>query len=401
MASVSEKASSFRLRASRPLSIECPIPDTRVPIRRVRVARLIRVTRASLIVVTQTRSSVSSAVTDTPQPAGRDLLRMADFGADLENVLDAARALKRANKTGHPTPLLSAKSAVLIFEKASTRTRVSFEVGLAKLGMTTTFLSARDIQMGRGESIEDTALVLSRYADVLIYRAYKNEDVKALAQHATSPVVNALDDLEHPCQIAADLLTILEHKAKPQAAAEDPDAGISTRRGLAGLKFLYVGDGNNMCHSYLVGMAMVGMHVTVVTPAAYSPDSAVVKEAEAIAAGTGGSVTLLHEISGAFVGQDVVATDTWISMGDEEEKEVRVAAFKGYTVTEELMAQTNDAIFLHCLPAYYGYEVEKSVAHGPRSVVFDEAENRLWAQMAILVWLLAPWKIASLIAQDR
>jgi len=344
-------------------------------------------TDQSGIVVTQSTSPARTNVAKQPQTQaqGRDLLRMADFGSELEEVIDAARALKTLNKSGHPTQYLSAKSAVLIFEKASTRTRVSFEVGLAKLGMTATFLSARDIQMGRGESIEDTALVLSRYADVMIYRAFKNEDVAALAQHATSPVVNALDDLEHPCQVAADLLTILEHKGK-----------------LAGLNFLYVGDGNNMCHSYLVGMAMAGMHVTVVTPAKYAPDSAVVKEAEAIARGTGGSVTILHEgFDEAFEGQDVVATDTWISMGDEEEKEQRVADFAGYTVTAEHMAKTNGGIFLHCLPAYYGYEVEKDVAHGPQSVVFDEAENRLWAQMGILVWLLAPWRIASLAKQGR
>jgi len=258
-----------------------------------------------------------AALAPTAQPAKRDLLRMADLGADLENVIDAARQLKRLNRSGHPTPFLSAKSAVLIFEKASTRTRVSFEVGLAKLGMTATFLSTRDIQMGRGESIQDTALVLSRYADVLVYRAHKSEDVRALAQHATSPVVNALDDLEHPCQIVADLLTIQEKKGA-----------------LGGLKFLYVGDGNNMAHSYLVGMAMVGMHVTVVTPAKYAPDSSVVKEAEAIARATGGSVTVLHDgFAEAFAGQDVVATDTWISMGDEDEKEQRVADFAGYTVT--------------------------------------------------------------------
>ena len=335
--------------------------------------------------VTKSTSSRVANATSQPEPGGRDLLRMADFGAELEEVLDAARALKSLNKSGHPTPYLSARSAVLIFEKASTRTRVSFEVGLAKLGMTATFLSTRDIQMGRGESIEDTALVLSRYADVLVYRAYKNEDVKALAQHATSPVVNALDDLEHPCQVAADLLTILEHKGR-----------------LAGLRFLYVGDGNNMCHSYLVGMAMAGMHVTVVTPAKYAPADAVVKEAESIAAGTGGSVTVAHgDMTPHFDGQDVVATDTWISMGDEEEKEQRVADFAGFTVSAGHMARTNDAIFLHCLPAYYGYEVEKDVAHGPRSVVFDEAENRLWAQMAILVWLLAPHRIANLAAQGR
>jgi ornithine carbamoyltransferase len=337
------------------------------------------------VVLKSTSASAQASAPAAQAAPSRDLLRMADFGADLEDVLDAARALKRSNKTGHPTPLLPAKSAVLIFEKASTRTRVSFEVGLAKLGMTATFLSTRDIQMGRGESIEDTALVLSRYADVLVYRAFKNEDVKALAQHATSPVINALDDLEHPCQVAADLLTILEKKER-----------------LAGLRFLYVGDGNNMCHSYLVGMAMVGMHVTVVTPPAYAPDSAVVKEAEAIASATGGSVTVLHDgFDEAFQDQDVVATDTWVSMGDEDEKAERVAAFEGYTVTEALMQRTNDAVFLHCLPAYYGYEVTKDVAHGPRSAVFDEAENRMWAQMAILVWLLAPWRIPTLAAQGR
>ena len=352
---------------------------------------------------TSTSTRVTGAPASSAAPASRDLLRMADFGSDLEEVIDAARALKKLNKSGHPTPYLSAKSAVLIFEKASTRPRVSFEVGLAKLGMTATFLSARDIQMGRGESIEDTALVLSRYADVMIYRAFKNEDVAALAQHATSPVVNALDDLEHPCQVAADLLTILEHKGKPQAAAEDPDAGRGTRRGLAGLDFLYVGDGNNMCHSYLIGMAMAGMHVTVATPAGYAPDGAVVKEAEAIAAGTGGSVIVVHpdDILPFFEGKDVVATDTWISMGDEDEKEQRVADFAGYTITAEHMARTNDAIFLHCLPAYYGYEVEKDVAHGPHSVVFDEAENRMWAQMAILVWLLAPWRLQALAERGR
>ena len=365
--------------------------DNRVPLRPFRVNTPKSTTAACPAVLRTGSTKGPDAATAAPAPAAataaqpRDLLRMADFGADLEDVLDAARALKALNKGGHPTPYLAAKSAVLIFEKASTRTRVSFEVGLAKLGMTATFLSTRDIQMGRGESIEDTALVLSRYADVLVYRAYKNEDVKELARHATSPVVNALDDLEHPCQVAADLLTILERKGR-----------------LAGLRFLYVGDGNNMCHSYLVGMAMAGMHVTVVTPAAYAPDSAVVKEAEAVAAGTGGSVRVLHDgLEAAFDGQDVVATDTWVSMGDEEEKEARVAAFKGYTVTEALMARTDDAVFLHCLPAYYGYEVTKDVAHGPRSAVFDEAENRLWAQMAILVWLLAPWRLQALAAQGR
>ncbi|MFA5861381.1 MAG: ornithine carbamoyltransferase [Candidatus Thermoplasmatota archaeon] len=343
--------------------------------------------RTSIIVALKSTPTTSPTTFATTRGvvAKRDLLRMADLGADLEDVLDAARQLKRLNKSGHPTHFLSAKSAVLIFEKASTRTRVSFEVGLAKLGMTSTFLSTRDIQMGRGESIEDTALVLSRYADVLVYRAFRNADVAALSHHASVPVINALDDLEHPCQVMADLLTIMEHKGP-----------------LAGLKFLYVGDGNNMAHSYLSGMAMAGMHVTIVTPAAYAPDSDVVKEAETIARGLGGSVSVRHDgFDDAFDDQDVVATDTWISMGDEDEKEQRVKDFAGFTVTSEHMTRTNDAIFLHCLPAYYGYEVEKDVAHGSQSVVFDEAENRLWAQMAILVWMLAPWRIPTLAAQAR
>jgi ornithine carbamoyltransferase len=280
--------------------------------------------------------------------------------------------------------LLAAKSAVLIFEKASTRTRVSFEVGLAKLGATATFLSTRDIQMGRGESIEDTSLVLSRYADVLVYRAYRSEDVQALAEHATVPVINALDDVEHPCQVAADLLTIQEKLGR-----------------LAGVRFLYVGDGNNMCHSYLIGGAMAGMHVTVATPPGYEPSDAIVAEARSIAQASGGSVTLTHDVDSAFDDQEVVATDTWVSMGDEDEKEQRLHDFSGYTVTRDRLERANDAIFLHCLPAYYGFEADKEVVHGPRSAVFDEAENRLWAQMAILIWLLAPWRIPQLATQGR
>ncbi len=335
-----------------------------------------------MVVPTQPKAQVPRypRAIETPHAAKRDLLGMGDFAGDLDLVLDAAVALKRENKSGHPTPLLAGKSAVMIFEKSSTRTRVSFEVGLAKLGATAVFLSAREIQMGRGESIEDTAFVLSRYADVLVYRANRSTDVRELASKSTVPVINALDDLEHPCQVAADLMTVLEKKGR-----------------LAGLRFLYVGDGNNMCHSYLVGCAMAGMHVTVATPPGYEPATAVVEAARAAAKAAGGSVRLVHGVDGAFDDQDVVATDTWVSMGDEDEKEERLAAFAGYTVTSERMAEAApDAIFLHCLPAYYGYEVEKDVAHGPQSVIFDEAENRMWAQMAILVLLLAPWKLAAL-----
>ncbi|HWG90697.1 MAG TPA: ornithine carbamoyltransferase [Candidatus Thermoplasmatota archaeon] len=309
--------------------------------------------------------------------AKRDLLGMRDLGADLPRVLAFAKHLKGEFKAGRPLPLLAGKSAIMIFEKASTRTRVSFEVGLNKLGASATFLSARDIQMGRGESIEDTALVLSRYADLLIYRAYRNEDMAELSRRATIPVINALDDLEHPCQILADLQTVEEHKGR-----------------LAGLRFLYIGDGNNMCHSYLLGCAMAGMHVTICAPEAYAPDAGMVAAAARLALENGGSLTMTSDPDQAFKDQDVVATDTWVSMGDEAEKEERVQAFQGYTVTEERMQEAAPgAIFLHCLPAYYGYEVTKEVAHGPRSVIFDEAENRMWAQMAAMVWLLAPQQL--------
>ena len=251
---------------------------------------------------------------------------------------------------------------------------MSFEIGLAKLGANVVFLSAKDIHLGKGsETIEDSALVLSRYTDVLIYRSFSAEQVSELAAHASVPVINALDNREHPCQVAADLLTIREHKKR-----------------LKGLRFLYVGDGNNMCHSYLLGGAMTGMHVTAVTPAGYAPLPEIVEEARQLAKKAGGSVTLSHDIhaAGVFADKDVIATDTWVSMGDETERDERLKAFQGYTVTEERLAASPEAIFLHCLPAYYGNEVTHEVLHGPRSVVWDEAENRMWAQMGILVWLI-------------
>jgi ornithine carbamoyltransferase len=239
---------------------------------------------------------------------------------------------------------------------------------MEKLGGHALFLSKNDIQLGRGETIEDTALVLSRYVDLIMYRAMSNKAMTELAKHATVPVISGLDDKEHPCQVVTDLMTIMEYKQK-----------------LADLNFVYFGDGkNNMANSYLLGCAMVGMNVKIVSPKKYWPDEYYVKEAKKFDV----TIEITDDLEDASKGADVIATDTWISMGDEREKQQRLADFKGYTVTSEIMNNANDdALFLHCLPAYYGYEVSKEVAHGSQSVIFDEAENRMWAQMAIMVTL--------------
>jgi ornithine carbamoyltransferase len=299
----------------------------------------------------------------------RDLISMLDVKDDLEGIIDLAIQLKKDNKRGKKTHVLEGKTLGMIFEKSSTRTRVSFEVGMEKLGGHALFLSKNDIQLGRGESIEDTALVLSRYVDLIMYRAMSNNSMKELAKYSSVPVVSGLDDKEHPCQVVTDLMTIKEHKRK-----------------LKGLHFVYIGDGkNNMSHSYLLGCGIAGMNCTIVSPRKYWPDQYYVDEAK----GFGITVKVTENLIECAKDADVIATDTWVSMGDETQKEQRLKDFKGYTITEELMRQAhNDAIFLHCLPAYYGYEVTKEVAHGPQSVIFDEAENRMWAQMAIMVTLM-------------
>jgi ornithine carbamoyltransferase len=254
----------------------------------------------------------------------------------------------------------------MIFEKSSTRTRVSFEVGMTKLGGHAVFLSKNDLQLGRGETIEDTALVLSRYVDLIMYRAMSYIAMNNLAEHSTVPVISGLDDKEHPCQVITDLMTIKEHK-----------------KSLKSLNLVYLGDGsNNMANSYLLGCAIVGMNVKIISPQRYWPDDYYIDKAKKF----GVNVEITDEIENATKDADVIATDTWISMGDESEKEIRIQEFQGYTVDDDLMLQAKpDAIFMHCLPAYYGYEVTKEVAHGTQSVIFDEAENRMWAQMAIMV----------------
>ncbi len=299
----------------------------------------------------------------------RDLISMLDVKDDLESIIDLAIQLKKDNKRGKKTHALEGKTLGMIFEKSSTRTRVSFEVGMEKLGGHALFLSKNDIQLGRGESVEDTALVLSRYVDLIMYRAMSNNSMKELAKYSSVPVVSGLDDKEHPCQVVTDLMTIKEHKRK-----------------LKGLHFVYIGDGkNNMSHSYLLGCGIAGMNCTIVSPKKYWPDQYYVDEAKEF----GITVKVTEDLIACTKDADVVATDTWVSMGDETQKEQRLKDFKGYTITEEMMRRAhNDAIFLHCLPAYYGYEVTKEVAHGPQSVIFDEAENRMWAQMAIMVTLM-------------
>ncbi len=298
----------------------------------------------------------------------RDLISMLDVKDDLEKIIDLAIELKEKSKNGESIDLLKGKTLGMIFEKSSTRTRVSFEVGMTKLGGHAIFLSKNDIQLGRGETIEDTALVLSRYCDLIMYRAMSNDAMKELAKYATVPVISGLDDKEHPCQVITDLMTIKENKGK-----------------LQGLNLVYIGDGgNNMAHSYLLGCAIAGMNVKIVAPKEYWPDEYYVKESEEF----GVKVEVTDLVGASTTNADVVATDTWVSMGDEMKKEKRIRDFQGYKVDKDLMSLAkSDSIFLHCLPAYYGYEVTKEVAHGKQSVIFDEAENRMWAQIAIMVTL--------------
>jgi ornithine carbamoyltransferase len=296
----------------------------------------------------------------------RDIISMLDVKDDLEEIIDLGIKLKNKAKKGGSIELLKGKTLGMIFEKSSTRTRVSFEAGMTKLGGHAIFLGKNDIQLGRGETIEDTAIVLSRYVDIIMFRAMSNKDMKELAKHATVPVISGLDDKEHPCQVITDLMTIKEHKEK-----------------LRGLNFVYIGDGaNNMSHSYLLGCAIAGLNIKIVSPKKYRPDKYYVKEAEKF----GVKIEITDNIKNSTKDADVIATDTWVSMGDETQKQQRLKEFKGYTIDKKLMSQAEkNAIFMHCLPAYYGYEVSKEVAHSPQSVIFDEAENRMWAQNAIMV----------------
>lgn len=300
---------------------------------------------------------------------GRDFLTLKDFtGQEIIDMVQLGIDLKAKLKAGIPTPILAGKSLGMIFQKSSTRTRVSFEVGMYQLGGQALFLSSNDLQIGRGEPIQDTARVLSRYLDAILIRTFSHQEVEDLAKYADVPVINGLTDDYHPTQVIADLITIQEHKGH-----------------LKGIKFAYVGDGNNMTHSLMIGGAKTGMDVVVACPDGYMPNPEIVAQAQQYAAEYGGSVTVLHDPKEAVADADVVYTDTWASMGQEAEKEIRKKAFAGYQVDSALMALAKpDAIFMHCLPAYRGWEVTEEVMEGAQSVVFDEAENRLHAHKAIL-----------------
>ncbi len=307
----------------------------------------------------------------------KHLLSLHDWSTeDILYALDLAEKLKKEQKAGIPHPLLAGKTLGMIFTKSSTRTRVSFEVGMYQLGGNALFLSSNDIQLGRGETIHDTAKVLSRFLDGIMIRTFKQEDVEDLAKYGSIPIINGLTDLLHPCQILADLLTVKEHCG-----------------GLAGKKMAYVGDGNNITHSLLYGCAKVGMDIAVATPENYACDPEVVKNALADAEKTGAKITITTDPKEAVKDADAVYTDTWVSMGQEDQKAEKIKSFSPYQVNEELFSLAKkDAIFLHCLPAYRGYEVTDEVIDGPNSAVFDEAENRLHAQKAVMVMLMGDQK---------
>ena len=265
------------------------------------------------------------------------------------------------------------KSVAVLFEKQSTRTRVSFDVGIAELGGHAVMLDTGASQLGRGETIEDTAQVLSRYVSAIVLRTSAHSRIETLAAHASVPVVNALTDLAHPCQWLADLMTIREHRGNP-----------------AGMTLTYVGDGNNVAHSILLGGALAGMHVRVATPTGFEPAAEIVQRASALAAASGGSVTVTTDPVAASENADVLYTDVWTSMGQEAESARRLVAFEGYQLDDRLVAVADDDVMvLHCLPAHRGEEIAASVIDGPHSFVFDEAENRLHAQKALLSFLVS------------
>jgi len=301
----------------------------------------------------------------------RDFLSLDDVSAEeLEHVLQLSAKIKAS--PGDYEGRLGGKAVALIFEKPSTRTRVSFEVAVSSLGGHPLALSRGELQLGRGETLEDTGRVLSRYVDCIVVRTFEQERLEALSSAATVPVVNALSDYEHPCQVLADLLTIREKKG-------------DTR----GVTLAYLGDGNNVAHSLLLGGAKAGMRVRVGTPPGYEPIPQVVHRAERIARGTGGSVEVGNDAARAVAGADVLYTDVWASMGQEEEHAERVLVFTTYRIDQDAVDEAAaDAIVMHCLPAHRGEEITDEVIDGPRSVVWDQAENRLHTQKALLLWLL-------------
>jgi len=301
---------------------------------------------------------------------GRHFVTMQDVStAELIEILDTADRLKADVKAGRPHPVLQGKTLGMIFQKPSLRTRVSFEVGMTQLGGHAIYLAPSDIKLGARETTEDIALVLSRMCDLIMARVFGHDIVVDMAKHATVPVINGLSDLEHPCQILADLQTIRERKGT-----------------LAGLHMVYSGDGNNVAHSLMFGAAQVGMSITVVTPPGYEPNDAILAESRAIADGNGCQVSISNDLMESSRGADVLYTDVWASMGQEDEADDRKKIFAPYQINDDLLAVADDeAVILHCLPAHYGEEITYDVSRTPNSAIFDQAENRLHAQKALMV----------------
>ena len=304
---------------------------------------------------------------------GRDFTRVADWtGEELERTLDLADELKQQQKRREQHHLLPGRTLGMIFQKPSTRTRVSFEVGIAQLGGTGLYLSAGDLQLGRGETLKDTATVLSRYLDAIMIRTFAQEDVEELARHASIPVINGLTDSAHPCQALADVMTIRERLGR-----------------LDGVTVAYLGDGNNVCASLMVAAAKLGLNFRAATPDGYEPSVEAVELAREAAAQRGATIELLADSREAAAGADVLYTDVWTSMGQEQERERRLRDLAGFGIDDELVALANeDAIVLHCLPAHYGEEITEDVLYGPQSAVWDQAENRLHAQKALMALVI-------------
>nr|WP_295162041.1 ornithine carbamoyltransferase [uncultured Methanobrevibacter sp.] len=297
------------------------------------------------------------------------LLSVTDIKDDVKYILDLASKIKAGEVEDKP---LKGKTLAMIFQKSSTRTRVSFDVGMYQLGGRAIFLSSNDLQMGRGEPISDTAKVLSRFVDGIMIRAIKHSDVEELAEYSDVPVINGLTDLEHPCQALADMLTIKEHLGDWE-----------------GKKICFVGDGNNVSNSLLLIAPLLGMDMSLACPKGYEPDENILKTAEEYAKENGTEITITDDIGVALENVDAVFTDVWVSMGDEAEKAKREHDFAPFQVNKDLMSLANDgAIFMHCLPAIRGQEVTSEVIDGPQSVIYDEAENRMHAQKAVLYYYL-------------
>ena len=304
---------------------------------------------------------------------GRDFLALIDYAPEeVEYLVDLAVDLKQKHKNGEAVQPLKGKTLGMIFEKSSTRTRVSFEVGMYQLGGNALFLSRNDLQLGRGETIWDTGHTLSRYLDGIMIRTFAHRNVIDLARAATVPVINGLTDLSHPCQALADFQTIYEKKGR-----------------LKGIKLAYVGDGNNMVHSLLMGAAKLGVNIAVATPEGYEPDEEIIKLSKEHSAQTGAKVEILRDPKEAVEQADIIYTDVWASMGQEAEAEERIRDFQGYQVNAELVKRAKpDYLFMHCLPAHRGEEVTEEVIDGDHSIIFDQAENRLHAQKAVMAAII-------------